>query len=199
MEGLMDNKKGLILFGILLTVFVFVFVWGMSEYDKKLIPKQEVMAIEEVLEVVEVVKQPTILPSETVSMIMGLNPKVDKNVAKVIANSVEKYSKKYSLSIPLVLALMNKESSFRPIVTSKALCVGLMQINPKSHPEKVKGYKHSELYHIDVNVDIGCQILREYLNKKKTIKGALESYLGARNNSYMMDILSTCVELGIKN
>jgi hypothetical protein len=164
-------------------------------------PKKEVIVIEEVKDIKEI-KEPEVLltkPNETVSMIMGLNPKVDKQVAGIISNSVEKYSKKYSISIPLVLALMNKESSFRPIVTSKANCVGLMQINPKMHPEKIKGYKHSELYHIDVNVNIGCQILRQYLDKKKTIKGALQSYLGAHNNSYMMDILSTCVELGIKN
>jgi soluble lytic murein transglycosylase-like protein len=164
------------------------------------IPQPEEVIVDEVIPVEQVVevKQPQ-KTSDTVSMIMGLNSKVDKQVAEIIANAVEKYSKKYSLSIPLVLALMNKESSFRPIVTSKANCVGLMQINPKMHPEKVKGYKHSELYHIDVNVSIGCQILRQYLDKKKTIKGALQSYLGAHNNSYMMDILSTCVELGIKN
>jgi hypothetical protein len=186
----------LIIMGLLSAIGL---IYSDSQQPEKVIV-DEVVKIEEVKEVEKVVEVKQ-LPksSETVSMIMGLNPKVDKQVAGIIASSVEKYSKQYSLSIPLVLALMNKESGFRPIVTSKALCVGLMQINPKSHPEKIKGYKHSELYHIDVNVSIGCQILREYLDKKKTIKGALQSYLGAHNNSYMMDILSTTVELGIKN
>jgi len=116
-----------------------------------------------------------------------------------IANSVDKYCEKYKLSVPLVVSLMYRESSFRLILTSKADCIGLMQINPKAHPNKIKGYKYAQLYHIDVNVKIGCQILKEYLTSEKSVKGALVRYLGASNNGYIMDILSTCVELSIKN
>ena len=188
-----NTKKVLYGFGISLIIIAVI----LMSFDKIQSNEKE-MVIEEGVIVTEVKPQPKKL-NVTVSMIMGLNQKVDKNVAKVISVSVEKYSKKYSLSIPLILALMNRESGFRPIVTSKANCIGLMQINPKSHPEKVKPYKYDELYHIDPNVKIGCMILREYLDKKKTIKGALESYLGASNNGYLMDILSTTVELGIKN
>jgi hypothetical protein len=196
----MENKGFKIFLNIsIISVFLVIVGSFGYNYTKEPIAVNEEKAVEVVEVVEEVVEQPPIIASDTVSMIMGLNPKVDKNVAKVIAGSVEKSAKKYSLSIPLILSLMFRESGFRPIITSKANCVGLMQINPKAHPAKVKPYKYAELYHIDVNVDIGCQILREYLNKKKTIKGALQSYLGARNNGYMMDILSTCVEIGIKN
>jgi len=134
----------------------------------------------------------------TVIMITRLNPKVDKDVALVIANSIEKYTEKYNLSIPLVIALMYRESGFRPIIISKANCIGLMQINPKAHPEKVKPYKRYQLFHIDVNVSIGCQILSQYLIKRKgNVKKALQNYLGANNTGYLIDVLSTCVELGI--
>lgn len=191
----MDINTKKVLFGFAISLIIIAVI--LMSFDKIQSNEKE-MVIEEGVIVTEVKPQPKKL-NVTVSMIMGLNQKVDKNVAKVISVSVEKYSKKYSLSIPLILALMNRESGFRPIVTSKANCIGLMQINPKSHPEKVKPYKYDELYHIDPNVKIGCMILREYLDKKKTIKGALESYLGASNNGYLMDILSTTVELGIKN
>ena len=183
-----NTKKVLYGFGISLIIIAVI----LMSFDKIQSNEKEI-----VIEEVEVKAPPKL--NETVVMIMSLNPKVDRNVAKVISISVEKYAKKYSLSIPLILALMNRESGFRPIVTSKANCVGLMQINPTAHPKKVKPYKYDELYHVDVNVKIGCQILREYLDKKKTIKGALESYLGASNNGYLMDILATTVELGIKN
>jgi len=186
-----NTKKVLYGFGISLIIIAVI----LMSFDKIQSNEKEIV-IEEVVE--EVKPQPPKL-SETVLMITGLNPKVDKNVAKVISTSVEKYAKKYSLSIPLILALMNRESGFRPIITSKANCIGLMQINKNAHSEKVKPYKHDELYHIDVNVDIGCQIFSQYLKKDGNVKNALERYLGAHNNDYMMDILSTCVELGIKN
>jgi hypothetical protein len=193
MRIVMDKHKR-----ILYILLLFAFTIGILSFSiYKKATKKRIIVEEMVKEVVEVKQLPK--TNETVLMIMDLNPKVDKNVAKAIADSVGKYSKKYSLSIPLVLSLMFRESGFRPIITSKANCIGLMQINPKAHPKKVKPYKHSQLYHIDINVDIGCQILREYLTKRRTIKGALESYLGASNKGYMMDILSTCVELGIKN
>ena len=133
--------------------------------------------------------------SKTMAMITKLNPKVSKEVVRYIAKEIEKSAEKYNLSVPLVVSLIFRESGFNPLAISKSKCIGLMQINPKAHPKKIKPYKYVQLYHIDVNIDIGCQILREYLDKKKTIKGTLESYLGANNKGYIMDILSTCIDL----
>ena len=180
----MPNNILYILFSIFFIICVIVFSYNIPVDAVK---KEKVIIVEE----------PKV--NQTVLMITKLNPKVDKDVVLIISNAIEKYSEKYSLSIPLIISLMFRESGFRPLIVSKSNCIGLMQINPKAHPKKVKPYKYDELYHINVNVNIGCQILREYLDKKKSIKGALESYLGVSNKGYMMDILSTCVELGIEN
>ena len=189
MIKILDKTNMIIGLIVLFLLISGLYFWKVvyEDYENNIITNPEV--------VIEEKKEDT----STSFMISKLNPKLDKEVIIIITKSIEKYSKKYSLSIPLVVSLMYRESSFNVLSISKAKCIGLMQINPKAHPEKVKPYKNYELYHIDVNVGIGCQILKQYLDKKKTIKGALESYLGANNKGYMMDVLSTCVELSIKN
>jgi hypothetical protein len=121
-------------------------------------------------------------------IIRSINPKLDPGVSDIIAKEVLKSCKKYGLSPILVISLMYKESSFRVMAVSSANCVGLMQINPKAHPEKVQGVEYPELFHIGKNVDIGCSILKEY-GEGKTVKEALEKYLGKSNKKYLEDIL----------
>ena len=130
-----------------------------------------------------------------VDMILSLNPKVDKGIASIIAKSIKESCEKYELSEPLVVSLMFKESAFNPLSISSARCIGLLQINPVAHPKKVKPYKRYELFHIEVNISIGCQILSQYIKKKGSVKGALINYLGAQNQSYLISVLSNCIEL----
>lgn len=125
------------------------------------------------------------------ALIQNKQPKLDPTLTKVIAESVYKNSKEFLLPPELIIALMERESLIIPTSTSKADCIGLMQVNPKAHKEKMVGIDIVQLYYVDNNVKIGCQILKEYLNETKSITGALKKYLGAENKEYMLDILST--------
>jgi len=124
-------------------------------------------------------------------------PKLDPSTAKEIAIAVEKYCKKYNLPAELVICLIQKESSFNPLVVSKANCVGLMQINTKFHKEKLKklNIKGNEIFFIDNNIHIGVMILREYLDSTKSIAGALSKYLGIKNKGYLLDVLTGFADL----
>ena len=141
------------------------------------------------------------LPDSTQSIqyltktIQKKQPKLTQKLAQEIARAVYKYSKPFPPK--LIIALMERESSLIPTKTSRTKCIGLMQINPEAHPDKVAGFSRSELYGIDTNVKIGCQILREYYNKTGTISGALKRYLGANNIKYRMDILSSYADMTI--
>ena len=102
----------------------------------------------------------------------------------------------HGLDTELVVALIARESSFLPWAKSKADCVGLMQVNPRAHKDKCKSYTPSELYHIPVNVGIGCAILREYIDRSKSLDEALGRYMGCQGAvSYKRDILATAAEL----
>lgn len=61
----------------------------------------------------------------------------------------------------LLLAVMQKESSLRPTVSSRYGAQGLMQVVPRWHPEKL--FARESLYDPTVNVRVGAQILQEYI------------------------------------
>lgn len=131
---------------------------------------------------------PIVLIEQNKNPVLIMNPRVDKIVADEILKSVEMYC--YPFPKELIISLIYRESSFNPLSESKSGCLGLMQICPKQHPEKVRGYDRNELFSININIKIGCQILREYYERNKDIRKALISYLGAKNKSYVNDVLT---------
>jgi len=76
-----------------------------------------------------------------------------------------------------------------------------MQVNPKAHKEKVANIPKTHLYHIGINVDIGCKIFRQYFDSTKgDLHKTFHAYLGKgaskqRIDKYKNDILYTFAEL----
>jgi len=63
----------------------------------------------------------------------------------------------------LLLAVISVESRFNPWAGSSAGAVGLTQTMAKAHPEKIAKLKATgRLTDMDINVQLGAQILREY-------------------------------------
>lgn len=131
----------------------------------------EQVEIEPVIKYVEKSKTPT------KDFLTYLNAKIDPLMAEIIAKSIDEHSKTYQLPRTLVCALIRKESNINPFATSNKNAVGLMQIMPKIHEDKLK--KGENPYHIDTNIRVGCQVLKQYLDMEKgSIDKALHRYLG---------------------
>jgi hypothetical protein len=128
----------------------------------------------------------------TTEMIKILKPQIDPSIATIIAKEIDKYE---IFPKELIVSLMFKESSFNPLAVSSSDCIGLMQINPKAHPDKIDGLSYNELFHISNNIRIGHQILEEYYNETNSVKKALLRYFGANNKEYIENILSNFLEL----
>jgi len=141
-----------------------------------------------------------------IKIIQKKQPRLDPATIEPIAIAILKYAKEFNFPPELIICIIDRESSFRPILTSKATknsklgCWGLMQINPPSHPEKIKklNIKGKQIYHIDNNIHLGCMILREYYNSTKSINKTLTKYVGGKHNSYVIDILSAYTNLTIE-
>ena len=137
-----------------------------------------------------------VLDTRTAEYIHYLRPDIDPDVVEIIAQAIDFNCLVHGLDAEIVTALIARESSFLPWARSRADCVGLMQINPRAHRDKCKGFSGVELYHIPVNVEIGCKILREYMDRSKSVGEALGRYMGCQGAvSYKRDILSTAAEL----
>lgn len=80
----------------------------------------------------------------------------------------------------LVLAVIAVESRYNPVAESSKGAMGLMQVIPRYHPEKLLAYgdEHA-LLEPEVNIQVGVQILQEYMARAGTMEIALQMYNGA--------------------
>lgn len=80
----------------------------------------------------------------------------------------------------LILAIIAVESRFNPVAESAFGARGLMQIIPKFHREKLVEHGGIEaLLDPEVNIQVGAQVLREYLRRFGGTEPALQAYAGA--------------------
>ena len=79
----------------------------------------------------------------------------------------------------LILAVVAIESRFNPLAESVFGAKGLMQIMPKYHKDKLPELGgDSALLEPDINIQVGAQILREYLRRSGETESALQMYVG---------------------
>lgn len=136
-------------------------MWLQNRLNPPKIIEKEVSVEVEKIQYVEKSK------TATADFLTFLNPNLDPSIAGIMAEAIDKYSQEYKLPRKLIVAISRKESFFNPFAKSHAGAMGLMQVMPNIHKAKWEGRKKSELYHIDLNIKIGCQIFREYLDMEK--------------------------------
>lgn len=84
----------------------------------------------------------------------------------------------------LIIAVMAVESRFNPIAESLAGAKGLMQVIPKYHTDKLKGYGGEDsVFDPQTNILVGTQILKEYIRRTGSVNVALQMYAGALNDA----------------
>ena len=118
------------------------------------------------------------------------------NAEKIVYATFEESIKK-NLEPTLVLSLIDNESRFQQHIKSPVGAVGLTQVMPKYHKEKIDELRKNEgtdIFSITGNIKVGTQILREYLNQAGgNLKKALQMYNGSVGDSkqrYSNQILS---------
>src|SRR6185436_13297124 len=99
----------------------------------------------------------------------------------------------------LILAVMAVESRYNPVAESNMGARGLMQVIPKFHAEKLTEHGgEGALLDPHINIQVGAQILREYLRRFGETETALQMYAGAfdePSSSYAFKVLAECSRL----
>ena len=94
----------------------------------------------------------------------------------------------------LILAVMAVESRYNPVAESTMGAKGLMQVIPKFHADKLAEHGgESALLDPHVNIQVGAQVLREYLRRFGETETALQMYAGAFDeptSSYAFKVLA---------
>lgn len=80
----------------------------------------------------------------------------------------------------LILAVISVESRFDPTAQSNMGAMGLMQVMPRWHADKLEAVGGEErIFELEPNIMVGARILKEYLLPTGEIADALQRYLGA--------------------
>lgn len=122
------------------------------------------------------------LSKEQKNLVSYLSDKysTSKQFAERIVRAAYREARQAGISPLLVLAIIEKESSLRPEVRSGYGAVGLMQVVPRFHADKVASSNPSEsLKHPETNIRVGTQIVAEYVDGNGgNLKKALRKYSG---------------------
>lgn len=141
-----------------------------------------------------------------VEFIQNSNIAIYDDLAKEIAKNTLYYSEKYRISTGLLLAIIQNESNFNPLVISEANAKGLMQLRYHVLDDgitNVSGHK----FDVAKNIEVGCRLLVylrkqskneiEMLNKYALGEGAYRK--GKRVPLYVAKILKVAKEFNHGN
>lgn len=120
------------------------------------------------------------------------------------------------LPTPLVLAIMKIESEFNPRAKSSAGAVGLMQVMPRWHVDRVREISNKpaltfndvrkELLDVETNIEAGVSILAECYNRYNSLTAAAQCYNGGpprAESSYTKKVMRAyremAIDLGVRN
>lgn len=158
----------------------------------------------EVIKEIEISKYIERNKMPTNELIEHLKPSLDPNIAILIGEAVNEYAKIYQLPRKLILSIIYKESSFDLFARSSAGAIGLMQVIPKFHQDKIDKMgiqDNRKLYHIKNNIDLGCNIFKTYFEKSdKDLDKTFHRYLSLNaseetKNKYKNSILNVWARL----
>jgi len=160
---------GFVVISIIFAIAIFFYDWTVE--DKK----------DEVIIIASIVSEETIVSS----WIKKTNKSVPIEVANIIAIEACKQTSNTNLPLPLIVAIIQRESHFDPYAVSKSNAMGLMQI--------LNGGKgiiidQSRAFDISYNIAKGIEIFNEHLRLQKgSLDKALFGYVGG-DKTYAADI-----------
>jgi len=132
--------------------------------------------------------EPDALSPEQARLAEHLAAKYSKplELVQTAVRSAWREAQVHNLSPLLVLAIIETESGFRHQVVNTYGAMGLMQVVPRWHPEKLSPFEESsQLLNPEVNIRVGTQILAEYLERKNgNLPRALAKYSGGASSYY---------------
>lgn len=131
------------------------------------------------------------------------NYDVKEREARVLVRSADSNARKYKIDLELLMAIIFVESTYKVTAQSNQGAIGLMQVVPKWHLDKIEQYGDVDvLYDIRANIAIGTEILMEYLEKEGNIRKALHRYNGSKDDKtlkYSNRVLKKYSELKAQN
>ena len=139
---------------------------------------------------------PTAGTHEKIEILSGLvarKYRVSPRVARELIGTAYREGARCDVDPLLVIAVMAVESRFNPIAESHAGAVGLMQVIPGFHQDKLDGNGNDPALDPHANIRLGARVLREYIRRGGSEAAGLQLYNGSiddATNAYANRVLA---------
>lgn len=122
------------------------------------------------------IREPQAYSSEEVLTVAEI---VDDGIPSEVKEACEKYGKEYNICPELLESLAYQESRFiADVVSADGACIGLCQVNPKWHKDRMKRLGVTDLTDIDQNVHVAADYLAEIFADHEDVVETLYIYNG---------------------
>ncbi len=102
--------------------------------------------------------------------------RMDTYISEEYQEYVYEVAEEYNLSPELIVAMIETESSGRRKVVSSANCIGLMQVSPKWHGDRMERLGVTDLTDAYGNILVGCDFVAELFEKYDDVYAVLMAY-----------------------
>jgi soluble lytic murein transglycosylase-like protein len=114
---------------------------------------------------------------------IGRRYRVADSASEAFVAAAFRAGREFSVDPLLILAVMAIESRYNPVAESSMGAMGLMQIIPRFHPEKLADHGgEAALLEPEINIRVGAWVLHEYMRRFGDLESALLKYAGALDN-----------------
>jgi soluble lytic murein transglycosylase-like protein len=115
-----------------------------------------------------------------VAEFIGRRYRVADSASEAFVAAAYRAGREFSVDPLLILAVMAIESRYNPVAESSMGAMGLMQIIPRFHPEKLADHgSEAALLEPEINIRVGTWVLHEYMRRLGDVEAALLKYAGA--------------------
>lgn len=123
---------------------------------------------------------PEIVPqADLLAGIVARRYRVAQDAAVEVVTAAVREGKRHGLDPTLILAVIAVESRFNPIAQSEQGAVGLMQIIPRFHMDKIAAIGVPSILVPEANIAIGALILKDAIRRGGSDAAGLQLYNGA--------------------
>ncbi|MBI4988559.1 MAG: transglycosylase SLT domain-containing protein [Rhodocyclales bacterium] len=173
---------GLLVTGILVTVFLFAHVGSAERNERGLLGLGDMIAEGRAYKTASPAPEPVAATSGFRSTVEYLSRKyrVASSAIEPLVLAAQAAGERAGLDPLLLVAVMAIESGFNPIAESPMGAQGLMQVIPRFHQDKVEAVSgNSSLLDPVVNIHVGALVLKESIRRAGSLEAGLQQYAGA--------------------
>lgn len=147
--------------------------------------------------------------SQPVIEMHSISKDIEEDTAVIKYNDefifIEEIAQRYGLDKELVHAIIMVESNYDTTAVSSANCLGLMQISPKWHADRMERLGVTDLYDPYGNVLVGCDYIAELLEDydlefalmiyNQGLDSATRTYQSSGQSEYSKTVMNNYYEL----